>query len=273
MNPIETGQNRQIESLAPDYVRSFRRELKTLIAAGENPIVGLILNINKSASVGRIPAELSESVKKQLLALDNISGDEYIDQITQIVTPILEITKKGESENNIKRELFSAGDLEEAVEIIKESGAAKIYVVGNVGSGKTSFSEQLSDLTDYKSIDLDRSFKDFQKNNQRDANDLKELLEYVTENNEPPYIINHADLLRQNLMPDADMVVFLNPSKAELLRSREIRTKDGADGEWQNVSIEDYDKIADENLSNLNNLGGIEKYHNPNSGTSIHLLK
>ena len=272
MNPIEAGQNKQIENLVPDYIRSFRRELKTLIAAGENPIIGLILNINKSASVGRIPAELSESVKKQLLVLGNISGDEYIDQITQIVTPILEITKKGESENNSKRELFGPDDLEEAAKIIKESGAIKIYVVGNVGSGKTSFSEQLADLTDYQSIDLDHSFKDFKNENQKDAKDLKELLDYVIKNNEPPYIINHADLLRQNLIKDADIIVFLNPSKAELLKSRQAREINGADGEWQNVNVDDYDNIASENSAKLKNLGANERYNNPNSGTSIHLL-
>ncbi|MEK9130473.1 MAG: hypothetical protein AAB526_03725, partial [Patescibacteria group bacterium] len=108
---------------------------------------------------------------------------------------------------------------------------------------------------------------------QREAADLSELIKYILQKEKPPFIINHVDLLRQNLIEDADMVVYLNPKKSELLKSRQLRSESGAQGEWQMVSEDEYDKIAEKNTESFENMGGVLKYHNKKSGTSIRVLK
>ncbi|MFH1425807.1 MAG: hypothetical protein ABIG66_00005, partial [Candidatus Kerfeldbacteria bacterium] len=67
--------------------------------------------------------------------------------------------------------------------------------------------------------------------------------------------------------------VFLNPKKEEQLKSRQLRTENGAEGEWQAVSTDDYDKIAEQNLAKLQGLGGEAKYTNEKSGTIIRVPK
>ena len=189
--------------------------------------------------------------------------------------PVLEITKRGKKDayKQEGREMFTEADMEATVAIIKESGAEKIYVVGNVGSGKTTFARELSRAVGFKNIDIDQWFQIFRQEQQREAADLKELLGYILQKEKPPFIINHADLLRQDLVQDADMVVFLNPKKEEQLKSRQLCTESGAEGEWQAVSADDYEKIAEQNLSKLDGFGSETKYSDEKSGTIVRVLK
>jgi hypothetical protein len=69
------------------------------------------------------------------------------------------------------------------------------------------------------------------------------------------------------------VIIYLNPKKDELLKSRQLRSESGAEGEWQHINEDDYDKIERENTELLNNMGGTIKQHNEKSGTSIRLLK
>jgi len=99
------------------------------------------------------------------------------------------------------------------------------------------------------------------------------LYDYVLKKEKPPFVINHADLLSKDLIQDVDLVVFLNPKKEELLRTRQIRTESGTEGEWQSINPEDFDKIEKENLRGFKKLGGKIIYENINSGTIVKQIK
>jgi len=125
----------------------------------------------------------------------------------------------------------------------------------------------------YKNIDVDQWFQIFRQEQQREAANLSELLKYILQKEKPPFVINHADLLRQNLIKDADVVIYLNPQKNELLKSRQLRSESGANGEWQFVNESDYAIIEQENTELFNNMGGTIEHSNKKSGTSIRVLK
>ena len=286
--PIETP-SQEVEFLKPKIevldsriIESSKQELRDLFKFDKNPIASLVDNIEKSETAGRISKELSASIIEKLKVLKFSNEADFINGAIEITVPILELTKQGKTGlyKQEGREMFTDDDMEIVTNIIKKSGAQIIFVVGNVGSGKTTFAKELSALVSYENIDLDKWFGYFRKEHDLEVTDLKELLDYVLEKNKPPFveknlplIINHADLLRQDLIEGADMVVFLNPSKTELLKTRQIRTEDGADGEWKNVKVDDYDEIAKTNLDKLEALGGKEEYNNQKSGTIVRLLK
>jgi hypothetical protein len=68
------------------------------------------------------------------------------------------------------------------------------------------------------------------------------------------------------------MVVLLNPKKEEQIKSRQIRQENKTDGEWQNVNVDDYDKISQGNLDNLAKTKGEIVYNNDKSGTLVKSL-
>lgn len=189
--------------------------------------------------------------------------------------PVLEITQAGKKDayKQEGRDMYTEDDIKVTISVIKESGSEKIYVTGNVGSGKTTFAREISHELGYKNIDVDLWFQIFRQEQKREASDLPELLQYVMKKEKPPFVINHADLLRQNLIKDADVVIYLNPQKEELLKSRQLRSESGAKGEWQSVNENDYSKIEQKNTELFNNLGGTIKQRNKKSGTSIRVLK
>lgn len=170
------------------------------------------------------------------------------------------------------RKMFTEADIKKTISIITKSGAEKIYVVGNVGSGKTTFARELSLAIDYKNMDIDQWFRILHQEQQRKAVELKELLAYILQKEKPPFIINHAELLKQDLIQDADIIIFLNPKKEELLKNRQIRTENDVDGDWQAIKIDDYDKITEQNLAKLKKINGKIKYTNEKSGTTIYVL-
>ena len=224
---------------------------------------------------GVVSDEIANPVRAQLQTLTFENEDDFVAKVIDVTMPVLEITKRGKKDayKQERRDMFTEADMEATVAIVKENDAEKIYVVGNVGSGKTTFARELSRAVDYKNIDIDQWFQIFRQEQQREAVDLKELLGYILQKEKPPFIINHADLLRQNLVQDADIVVFLNPNKEEQLRSRQLRTESGAEGEWQAVSTDDYEKIAEQNMGKLDSLGGETKYSDEKSGTIVRVLK
>lgn len=275
ISPQDHPSKQEAQEVRPKVVERIKEDLRDLFRSAENPIAILLQTMETDEFKGVVSDEVANSVKEQLQALTFENEDDFVAKIIVVAMPVLEITKRGKKDvyKQEGREMFTEADIEETVGIIKEDGAKKIFVVGNVGSGKTTFARELSRAVGYKNIDVDQWFQIFRQEQQREAADLKELLGYILQKEKPPFIINHADLLRQDLIQDADIVVFLNPKKEEQLRSRQLRTESGAEGEWQAVSADDYDKIAEQNLAKLENLNGEVKYMNEKSGTIVRMIK
>lgn len=275
MTPQNYPPKQEAQGVEPKVIEQIKEDLRDLFGSAENPIAILLQTMETDEFKGVVSDEIANPVKAQLQALTFENEDDFVAKVTAVAMPVLEITKRGKKDayKQEGREMFTEADMKKTVSLVKETGAEKIYVVGNVGSGKTTFARELSRAVGYKNIDIDQWFQIFRQEQKREAADLKELLGYILQKEKPPFIINHADLLRQDLVQDADMVVFLNPKKEEQLKSRQLRTESGAEGEWQAVSADDYDMIAEENQAKLESLGGGTKYSNEKSGTIVRILK
>jgi adenylate kinase family enzyme len=217
---------------------------------------------------------LLNDVRSRLNQLHFKDEDEFVSKILEIGQPIWEITQKGKQDlfKQPNREMFTVEDISETVTNIEATKAQRIYIVGNVGSGKSTFARELAGQTNFKNIDLDHFFQIYRQEKNKEAN-LSELLSFVLEREDPPYIINHADLLSHNLSDKADMVILLNPKKEEQMKSRQIRKENKADGEWQNVSVDDYDRISQSNLDSLAKTKGKVVYNNDKSGILVKSLE
>ena len=275
MPPQNHPPKQGVESVESKVVEQIKEDLRDLFRNAENPVAILLQTMETDEFKGVVSDEVANPVKTQLQSLTYENEDDFVAKVIAVAMPVLEITKRGKKDvyKQEDREMFTDTDMEATVAVVNESGAKKIYVVGNVGSGKTTFARELSRAVGYKNIDIDKWFQIFRQEWQREAADLEELLGYILQKEKPPFIINHADLLRQDLIQDADMVVFLNPKKEEQLKSRQLRTESDAEGGWQAVSPDDYDKIVKQNLAKLDSLGGETKYSNEKSGTIVRVLK
>ncbi|MBU4252964.1 MAG: hypothetical protein KJ647_08315 [Candidatus Omnitrophica bacterium] len=275
MPPQNHPPKQEVQGVASKVVEQINEDLRDLFRSAENPIAILLQTMETDEFKGVVSDEVANPVKAQLQAITFENEDDFVAKVVAVAMPVLEITKRGKKDayKQEGREMFTEADMEATVAIVKESGAEKIYVVGNVGSGKTTFARELSRAVGHKNIDIDQWFQIFRQEQQREATDLKELLGYILQKEKPPFIINHADLLRQDLIQNADMVVFLNPKKEEQLKSRQLRTESGAEGEWKTVSADDYEKIAEQNLAKLEGFGGETKYSDEKSGTIVRVLK
>lgn len=273
-SPQNNFQKQEVQGVELKVVEQIKEDLRDLFRSAENPLAILLQTMETDEFTGVVYDEVAHSVKAQLRSLTFENEDDFVAKVIAIAMPVLEITKRGKKDayKQEGREMYTETDIEATVAIIKQGGAERIYVIGNVGSGKSTFAQELSRAIGYKNIDTDQWFQIFRQEQQREA-DLKELLKYILQKEKPPFIINHADLLRQDLVKEADIVVFLNPKKEEQLKSRQLRTESGAEGEWQAVSVENYDQIAEQNLAKLESLVGETKYTNEKSGTIVRVLK
>src|SRR3989339_841 len=275
MPPQNHLPKQEVQGVEPKVVEQINEDLRDLFRSAENPIAILLQTMETDEFKGVASDEVANPVKTQLQSLTYENEEDFVAKVVAVAMPVLEITKRGKKDayKQEGREMFTEADMEASVAIVKESGAEKIYVIGNVGSGKTTFARELSRAIGYKNIDIDQWFQIFRHEQQREAADLKELLGYILQKEKPPFIINHTDLLRQDLVQDADMVVFLNPKKEEQLKSRRLRTESGAEGEWQAVSADDYEEIAEQNLAKLDGFGGETKYSDEKSGIIVRVPK
>lgn len=57
------------------------------------------------------------------------------------------------------RNVYCWGGINETIKNIQVPKAQKIYVVGNVGTGKLTFARELAGQTNFKNIDLDHFFQ------------------------------------------------------------------------------------------------------------------
>lgn len=250
-------------------------DMRDLFRSSDSPLEVIMAEMQTDEFKSVAGEDMASKTIKQLQSVTYKDEDDFVAQTMKIVIPVLEITQKGKNDayKQEGRDMYTEGDIENAISVIKESGSEKIYVIGNVGSGKTTFAREISRELGYKNIDVDRWFQIFRQEQKREAADLPELLQYIMKKEKPPFVINHTDLLRQNLIKDADVVIYLNPQKDELLKSRQLRSESGAEGEWQHINEGDYDEIERKNTELFNNMGGTIKQCNEKSGTSIRLLK
>ncbi len=245
-------------------------DLKELFYNAKNPVAVLLQEMDIYKHKPTIDQQLLIDITDKLKNLSFDNADDFANTVAIILTPLWEVTHNNK-DNLLKqehREMFSQDDIEKTVELIKEHNAQEIYIIGTTGSGKSTFSKELATKTKHKNIDLDHFFQIFKQENNKEAS-LEEVLEFAKQRLQPPYIINHADLLRQNLVGDADCIILLNPTIEEQLKSRELRTNNTAEGEWQKVDIKDYKKINEDNLHNFENIQGDLLYKNIDSGTCI----
>lgn len=250
-------------------------DMRDLFRSSDSPLDIIITEMQTDEFKNVVGEDMASKTVEQLQVITYKDEDDFVAKVMEVVMPVLEITQRNKKDayKQEGRDMYTNADVEAAVSAIKESSSEKIYVIGNVGSGKTTFARELSRETGYKNIDVDRWFQIFRQEQQREAADLTELLKYILQKEKPPFVINHADLLRQNLIKDADMVVYLNPKKSELLKSRQLRSESGAEGEWQTVNENEYDTIAKENSELFKSIRGVLKHHDEKSGTSIRVLK
>ena len=248
--------------------------LRELFRNSKNPVGVILQEVDSDKIKEFVDGSVLNEAKNKLNGLTFKDEDEFVSKILEIGKPIWEITQKDKQDlfKQPNREMFTADDINETVKNIQSTRAQKIYVVGNVGSGKSTFARELAGQTNFKNINLDHFFQIYRQEKNKEAN-LPELLSFILDREEPPYIINHADLLSHNLSDKADMIILLNPKKEEQIKSRQIRQENQADGEWQNVNIDDYDKISQDNLDNLARTKGKIVYNNDRSGTLVKSLE
>lgn len=248
--------------------------LRELFRNSKNPMGVILQEMNSDKIKEFVDESLLNIAKSKLNRLTFRDEDEFVSKILEIGQPIWEITQKDRQDlyKQPNREMFTVEDVQKTVKNIQNTKAQKIYIIGNVGSGKSTFARELAQQTSFKNIDLDHFFQIYKQEKNKEAN-LSELLSFVLEREKPPYIINHSDLLSYNLSDKADMVILLNPKKEEQIKSRQIRQENKTDGGWQNVNVDDYDKISRDNLDILSKTKGKIVYNNDKSGTLIKSLE
>jgi len=249
-------------------------DMRDLFRSSSSPLEIMVAEMQTNEFKNLVSKDVVGKTIEQLQNVSYKNEDDFVTQMMKIAIPVLEITQAGRKDayKQEGREMYTGADVEAVISAVKESNSEKIYVIGNVGSGKTTFAREISRELDFKNIDVDRWFQIFRQEQQREATDLPELLQYILKKEKPPFVINHADLLQQNLITDADVVVYLNPQKDELLKSRQLREERGAEGGWESVAEHDYNKIERENTELFNGLGGVLKQSSEKSGTLIRVL-
>ncbi len=248
--------------------------LRELFRNSKNPVKVILQEMDSDKIKEFVDESVLNEAKNKLNRLAFKDENEFVSKILEIGKPIWEITQRDKQDlfKQPNREMFTAQDIIETAKNIQITRAQKIYVVGNVGSGKSTFARELAGQTNFKNIDLDHFFQIYRQEKNKDAS-LIELLSFVLEREDPPYIINHANLLNHNLNDKADMIILLNPKKEELIKNRYTRQENQAGGEWQNVNIDDYDKISQDNLDSLDKTKGKIVYNNDKSGTLVKSLE
>lgn len=250
-------------------------DLEELYDNAKDPIAVLLQEITTLKEKSSLDEQLLNEIAKKLTNLSFLSfnnAQDFVLNVAPIISPILKMNNNKDSTLRQEyRKMFTPEDIEKTVELIKERNAQEIYIIGNTGSGKSTFSKELAIKTKHKNIDLDHFFSIYRQENNKEAS-LEEILEFAKQRFQPPYIINHADLLRQNLVGDADCIILLNPSIEEQLKSREDRVNNNIKGEWQKVDTSQYKNINKENQENFENIDGDMVYTNVDSGTLMKFI-
>ncbi len=159
----------EAQGVEPKVVEQIKEDLRDLFRSAENPVAILLQTMETDEFKGVVSDEVANPVKAQLQALTFENEDDFVAKVVAVAMPVLEITKRGKKDayKQEGRKMFTEADMEAAVGVVKESGAEKIYVVGNVGSGKTTFARELSRATSYRNIDIDQWFQIFRQEQQR----------------------------------------------------------------------------------------------------------
>ena len=163
MPPQNHPPRQEMKGVEPKVIEQIKEDLRDLFRSAENPIAILLQTMETDEFKGVVSDEVANPVKTQLQSLTYENEDDFVAKVIAVAMPVLEITKRGKKDvyKQEGREMFTDTDMEATVAVVNESGAKKIYVVGNVGSGKTTFARELSRAVGYKNIDIDKWFQIF----------------------------------------------------------------------------------------------------------------
>lgn len=102
-----------------------------------------------------------------------------------------------ENEAEHKREMFMEADVLATTELINEKYIHTVFVVGCVGSGKTSFSRALTERTQGVHIEIDSISEGFRKEKGREIENMGELVSFGLENKKKGLrIVDHAEITK-----------------------------------------------------------------------------
>lgn len=148
---------------------------------------------------------------------------------------------------------YSKEDLESVTKLVEKYKFRKIYITGDVKTGKSDFCNKFNSLTGYEFINLDR---ERDENIQKSRNEI--LVKVVKKKKNNSYILEHYQLLDgedgQNTLAiwerEADILILLNPKRENI--------KNGADYDTSPIQKSNFDKLDGEII-----------YCNPATGTYV----
>jgi len=137
---------------------------------------------------------------------------------------------------------YSKEDLESIIRLVKENKFRRIYITGDVRTGKSSFCEEfVKQINGYEFINLDKEIKYPEERN-------KVLSSVINENKGNSYILEFYQLLNENYLSDnkkpntlniwkkeADILVLLNPKRKNF--------KNGFDYDIGHIQKGNFDKL------------------------------
>ena len=170
------------------------------------------------------------------------------------------------------RELFTAQDVDAVLNLVQSKQLKKIFVVGAMGSGKSSFAEALSRSTNLPNIELDQYAQRYEQEVGSRSGDIRKTFAFAIAKQGDAYIVDHAELLGKDLESFADMVVLLNPRHEELRRSYEERKQRGATGDWLKFGPEELARFSTNIAQEFGELPGNVTYENTRTGVSVKVL-
>ncbi len=172
-----------------------------------------------------------------------------------------------------RREMFSREDIERIANIIDSNSVRKIFVVGAMGAGKSTFAAQLSEKTKIPHIELDTFGSILEKETGTRPKDIVSTVWGALAKYGDDYIVDHAELLGKDLEGLAQLIVLLNPAHEELVRSFELRKQQESKGDWSRFGPEALREFANDVANDFSSIPGEIVYENTQTGVTAKIVK
>ena len=166
-------------------------DLRDMFKNSKNPLDVLINEMGSEELRSIVDKNLIDKIKSDLQVIKYNDENDFVTQVIKAITPLWVITQNGKTDvyKQEDREMYTQDDVNIIVQSIKETGAQKIYISGNVGSGKTTLAREISRALDIKNIDLDRYFQIFHQETGNETSSLSELLGFVLQKKNHPLLL------------------------------------------------------------------------------------